>query len=152
MRQALVFASALLVAVYVAEGNPRRPEVPEPPEDLSPQALVHLDSWLRRVRQDQGVSPPRRNIFRKVTEPGPESPLHVVPPSSPEASRPQLVGFIFAGGPDGEESPSAAVRFEGRMFLVKVGDSVGPYRVKRMVVGEEIELEDAGETIRLLLN
>ena len=170
MRKALVFASALLVVVYAgsdfvefsasaeqspaatAEGNQRRPEVPELPEDLSPQALVHLEGWLRRARQDEGVSPPRRNIFLRVTAPDPASPQLVVALSSPEASRPQLVGFIFAGRPEGEESPLAAVRFEGRMLLVRAGDSVGKYRVKRMVVGEEIELEDAGETIRLPLN
>jgi hypothetical protein len=41
------------------------------------------------------------------------------------------------------------------MLLVREGDIVGAYRVKRMVVGEEIELttgETTGETIRLLLN
>jgi len=152
MRKALVFASALLVLAYAVEGKPRRPEVLELPEDLSPQALVHLESWLRRTKRDDGVSPPRRDIFRTIVELDAASPLPFVAPSSPEAIRPQLVGFIFAGGADGEMSPSAAVRYEGRMSLVKEGDSVGPYRVKRMVVGEEIELIAADETIRLLLN
>lgn len=149
-----LFASAEQSSPATVGGSQRRLEVPELPEDLSPQALYHLESWLRRARQDERVSPPRRDIFRKATEPDPASPVPVGAPSSTEAVRPQLVGFIFAGGPDGEKSPSAAVRFEGRMLLVRVGDSVGTYRLKRMVVGEEIELVDptTGETIRLLLN
>ncbi len=173
MRKALLLASALVVVAFAGSGllelfasmlqsraatvdeNRRRPGVPELPEDLSSQALVHLEGWLRRVRQDEGVSPPRRDIFRKVTEPDPVNPLPIAQQSSPEASPLQLVGFIFSGGPEGEENPSAAVRFEGRMLLVREGDSVGAYRVKSMVVGEEIELttgETTGETIRLLLN
>jgi hypothetical protein len=122
--------------------------------DLSLEALGHLESWLRRVRDDGGRKAPKRDIFRKVTEPvsvvSSEPP---VSPSPPEAGPLRLVGFIFSGGTTGEENPLAAVRYEERMWLVRPGDSIGTYRVERLVVGEEIHLvdPDSGETIRLVL-
>jgi hypothetical protein len=122
--------------------------------DLSSEALGHLDNWLRRVRDDWGRKALKRDIFRKVTEPASVVSIEpTVSPSPPEAGPLRLVGFIFSGGSMGEENPLAAVRYEGRMWLVRPGDSIGTYRVERLVVGEEIHLvdPDTGETVRLVL-
>jgi hypothetical protein len=70
---------------------------------------------------------------------------------SVELDRPRLTGFVFSGGRI--DQPVAAIRFEGRMWLVGVGEQVGPFRVEDMEVGEEATLvhEESGESLRLTI-
>jgi hypothetical protein len=70
---------------------------------------------------------------------------------SVELDRPRLTGFVFSGGRI--DQPVAAIGFEGRMWLVGVGENVGPFRVEEIVVGEEAYLvhQETGESLRLTI-
>ncbi len=48
----------------------------------------------------------------------------------------------------------AAIDYEGQMFLVDVGDTVGPYRVESVEAGDTVLLveEATGEKLKLALN
>lgn len=168
MRRALVFilVVGLVVVVWLGfshplasplqdgDGQAGMPDLPDLAEELTPEGLAHLEIWLQRESDDERTGAPRRNIFRKAADPAPAVLSESgVSPSPPDSSPLRLVGFIFSGGTMGDEHPQAAVRFEGRMWLVRPGDSVGIYRVERLVVGEEIHLvhADSGEKIRLVL-
>jgi hypothetical protein len=127
---------------------------PEYPEGLDEEAFPRLVAWLK----DDGSSSeplPSRDIFHKGAR-STTAPLSAVPvtpapaPDKPiEAGRPRLTGFVFSGGNLGH--PVASIRFEGRMWLVGVGEHVGPFRVDEMVAGDEVTLvhQETGETIRL---
>jgi hypothetical protein len=126
------------------------------PERLHEEALPRLMQWLQA--DESSARPlPSRDIFRRG------APVAVAPtttaPATPVTSerepfaseQPRLTGFVFGGGRIDE--PVAAIRFDGRMWLVGVGEQVGPFRVEDMVVGEEATLvhQDSGESLRLTI-
>jgi len=75
-------------------------------------------------------------------------------PEPAERKRPVLTGFVLARPelePDVRRRVLAAIRYQGELRLVKVGDTMGEYRVERMEARESVTLTraDTGEVIRL---
>jgi hypothetical protein len=123
------------------------------PEGLRPEAVPRLLDWL--MADGSSSELPSRDIFRKsdLSEPSPVSAAPVTTDSVQDqpaaAERPRLTGFVFSGG--NLNGPRVCIRFEGQMWLVAVGELVGPFRVDEMVAGENVTLvhEETGEAIRL---
>ena len=118
------------------------------PEGLSPGSLARLGNWLREESAGQ-QEPPERDIFREVVEPPPRSQPSVVEPAVtafvPPHAAPQLAGFVLRDEDNETSRVSAAIRFEGRVWLVGEGELVGPYRVQRIVLeDEEVFLVEEG--------
>ena len=124
------------------------------PAGFSEETIGHLENWFRKVEASEGGSTKTtiRDIFRKWTEPERATPAPAVA-AEPifEVVMPRLTGFVLEGG----NRPSvAAIRYEGRMWLVEAGDLIGPYRVEKLIAGEEVLLVevDSGEELLLTLN
>jgi hypothetical protein len=129
---------------------------PELPGGFTEEAIGRLERWLRRTEASSSrlETTALRDIFRTTAEP-----IQMTPPSSdasesePEVAPvlPRLTGFVLEGAQGGAV---AAIRYEGRMWLVEVGDAIGRYRVEKWVVGEEVVLVEveSGEEILLTLN
>ena len=169
MRRLAVFLLVLAVLGLVWLGSDRSPEGDKAPDrrngrkaqsaavegDLpggfSEEVLARLEDWLTT---EPAVQPafPTRDIFRKASTPdrivsGPVS----APEPRTEAVLPRLTGFVLEGP---QRGPVAAIRYEGRMWLVAVNDTMGPYRVEKLIAGEEVLLVEveSGEEILLTLN
>jgi hypothetical protein len=127
----------------------------EYPEALSEEKIRHLEKWVKGKDENRAPSS-LRDIFGKETVAVPSSPPIVSPPpKSPEdPSGPVLKGFVFTRGGQGGSQPLAAIDYEGQMFLVDVGDTVGPYRVESVEAGDAVLLveEATGEKLELILN
>jgi hypothetical protein len=157
------------------------PDASSPPAfspAFSEEELARLDPWLSR-----GPSPlPERDLFstRRSRNGGPEAVERPVvdavdrpPPQSapvpasgaagdpvalsvPVANEPSLAGFVLAR-PELEKDLSrrvlAALRFEGELRLVKIGDVVGSFRVEGIEARESVVLVDrtTGERLQLFL-
>jgi hypothetical protein len=133
------------------------------PATLEPREVTRLRAWLARA---DVPSPASRHLFLKGPEvdpierrapyelPAPASP--VVAELEPEPDTPVLSGFVLAR-PELEADVTrrvlAALRFEGELRLLKVGDLVGGFRVERIDAPESVLLVDerTGESIRLFL-
>lgn len=129
---------------------------PELPGGFTEEAMGRLERWLRRTEASSTrlETTALRDIFRTTTES-----IQMAPPpsdsreSEPEVAPvlPRLTGFVLEGARGG---PVAAIRYDGRMWLVEVGDAIGRYRVEKLVAGEEVVLieVESGEEILLTLN
>ena len=135
-------------------------------EELLPSDLALLELWL----SDDPEPPPERDPFveetaRLAATPAPTEPMPplrepeeegIEPAFDVVESLPRLSGYVLAR-PELEADVSsrilAAIRFEGELRLVKVGDSVGPYRVERIAARERVVLVDGrtGKRLELLL-
>jgi hypothetical protein len=137
-------------------------------EELSPADLAGLESWLAIERNRR----PARNLFSELEDVPAEpaapriiresSPPLEPPPLPPSAASltasfsPRLTGFVIAR-PELEADVNrrvlAALRFEGELRLVGVGDVVGSYRVEEIDARESVLLvhEESGERLRLFL-
>lgn len=132
--------------------------------ELAPSDVAQLERWL----SGNGQEPPARNPFAAVVdgdepssrepgEPLTPAPVQVVAPlAAPGSDLPRLSGYVLAR-PELEADVNArilaAIRFEGELRLVRVGDSVGPYRVERIAARESVVLVDerTGERVKLYL-
>jgi len=93
--------------------------------------------------------PPERDIFREAVEPLPmfqpapdEPAVTALVPSMPA---PQLAGFVLRDEDSETSRVLAAIRFEGRVWLVGEGELVGTYRVQQIVLeDEEVFLVEEG--------
>jgi hypothetical protein len=133
-------------------------------QELSPSDVALLELWL----SDDSEPPPERNPFAEATARFPAAPEPMEPVAAPPEpdviepardvpeSLPRLSGYVLAR-PELEADVSsrilAAIRFEGELRLVKVGDSLGPYRVERIAARERVVLVDerTGERLELSL-
>jgi hypothetical protein len=137
-------------------GEQVSPADAELPGGFSEEAIGRLERWLKKTEGSSSrlETSSLRDIFRTTAEP-----IQMKPPSSdaPEsepqvaAGLPRLTGFVLEGAHGG---PVAAIRYEGRMWLVEVGNSIGRYRVEKLVAGEEVVLVEveSGEELLLSLN
>ena len=133
-------------------------------DGLPPSDIAALEKWL-------GIEPapaPARNIFSEAgatAEPSltRESPALSEPslPSlesavEPSSAPPRLTGFVIARPelePDVNRRVLAALRFEGELRLVAVGEVVGSYRVEDIDARESVLLvhQESGERLELFL-
>ena len=167
MRRAVVWVAALIALALVwlsfsrlsppveeprgetRTGTEHDVNEPEYPEGLVEEALPRLVAFLKEDRSSSKTLP-SRDIFQKGARPA-AAPVTPAPtednPVEPE--QPRLTGFLLSGGNLGR--PVASIRFEGRMWLVGVGEHVGPFRVDEMVAGEDVTLvhQETGELLRL---
>ena len=136
-------------------------------EKLAPGDVAGLEAWLA----SEPAPAPSRDLFSdgavasesaagppvEETAPQPEEVL----PSPVETrellpERPRLTGFVIARPelePDVHRRVLAAVRFEGELLLLAVGEQAGPYRVEEIVAKESVLLVhlESGERLTLLL-
>ncbi len=135
--------------------------------ELSPTEVSKLNEWLSEKPRPR----PERNIFSfrgaeapieavlltqasEIPPPGtpPEELEHEVEPAEPE--RPVLTGFVLARPelePDVRRRVLAALRYEGEVRLVMVGDTIGVYVVDRMEARDSVTLTRADTGERILL-
>jgi hypothetical protein len=136
--------------------------------EISEDDVARLDRWLAR----EASPPPERNLFSARSAEMPPAPP-AVDRARPldeesksavastgaveiEAPTPTLAGFVLAR-PEVEKDLSsrvlAALRFEGEIRLVKIGDVIGGFRVERIDARESVILVDrtTGERRKLLL-
>ena len=135
--------------------------------ELSPTQVSRLNEWLSAEPRPR----PDRNIFSfraaeasseggsstrvsEIAPPemSPETPKVPTPDGEPET--PVLTGFVLARPelePDVRRRVLAALRYEGEVRLVMVGDTIGEYVVDRMEARASVTLTraDTGESIRL---
>lgn len=131
------------------------------PKNLAPSDVTRLALWLSGDAHPKPV----RNPFGAAVaveeplmeEPFPTaSPAEVEPLPGPDSERPRLSGYVLAR-PELEADVDlrvlAAIRFEGELRLVKVGDVFGPFRVERIAARESVVLVDerTGERVKLYL-
>ncbi len=131
-------------------------------DELSPSDIARLEGWLA----SEPAPRPGRDLFSEgavSTEPDPTAlaPEYPSPPSpsganEPSSPRPRLTGFVIAR-PELERDVNrrvlAALRFEGKLLLLGVGEVVGSYRVEEIDARESILLvhEKSGERVKLYL-
>ena len=131
--------------------------------ELSPTEVSKLTQWLSREPRPR----PDRDIFSfEVAEapgdggsvtrvPEPASPQMLVEDPEPaESEQPVLTGFVLARPelePDVRRRVLAALRYQGEVRLVMVGDTIGEYVVERMEARASVTLTraDTGELIQL---
>lgn len=136
-------------------------------EELSPAEVALLESWLAI----EGGAPPAGNLFSEGEVPAEPAPPRLTrespappEPSTPELSvanepsslPPRLTGFVMARPEletDVKRRVLAALRFEGELTLVGVGDVVGSYRVEEIDARESVVLvhQKSGERLKLFL-
>ncbi len=137
-------------------------------DPLSPSDVARLEDWLTRE------PPPRpgRDLFFEgagdvAPEPPPMAPESSAAPEAsdapppdarePHSSRPQLTGFVIAR-PEMETDVNrrvlAALRFEGELRMVGLGDVIGSYRVEEIDSRVSVLLvhQETGERLRLSLD
>lgn len=125
------------------------------PGGISEEAIARLERWTRKVGVSETPSQmtPSRDIFRTAYEPVPLTPppATVPQPGISAAVLPRLTGFVLERTQGG---PVAAISYEGRMWLVEESDTMGPYRVEKLIAGEEVLLVEveSGEELLLTLN
>ncbi len=134
-------------------------------DGLSPSEIADLETWLAI----EPAPAPARNLFSDAAAPTePEGPaLLRESPSLPEPSLPspvepslppppRLTGFVIARAElesDVDRRVLAALRFEGELRLVGVGELVGSYRVEEIDARESVVLvhQESGERLELFL-
>jgi len=137
-------------------------------EELSPSDVARLERFLA----SEPAPRPARDLFSggaistepadspRLAQQGPAPPEPSTPPSSgtnePSSPRPRLTGFIIARSEletDVKRRVLAALRFEGELRLVGVGDVVGSYRVEEIDARESVLLvhQESGERLKLFL-
>jgi hypothetical protein len=134
-------------------------------EDSSSSDIARIESWLAQ----EPAPLPSRDLFadRKlsaVSLPAPlsrESPAPVTPAAAPSdqpsaAAPPRLTGFVIARPEvetDVDRRVLAAVRFEGELRLLGVGDAIGSYRVEAIEPRDSVVLinQESGERLKLFL-
>ena len=141
--------------------------------ELSPTEVSRLNQWLSvepRPRPDRDIfsfrvaeTPSAPVSLTRVSEIAPTETTSPEDPKSAEAAqpaepaepeRPVVIGFVLARPelePDVRRRVLAALRYEGEVRLVMVGDTLGGYVVERMEARESVTLTraDTGERIRL---
>ena len=130
--------------------------------ELSPTEVSSLNQWLSAEPRSR----PDRDIFSfrgveavpstRVSElPSPETPQEDQQDAEPaEPERPVLTGFVLARPelePDVRRRVLAALRYEGEVRLVMVGDTIGAYVVDRMEARDSVTLTRADTGERILL-
>jgi hypothetical protein len=134
-------------------------------EELSPADVAQLETWLATA----GDPRPVKDLFSEgeASSPPPPGPkisglARVSTSESSGASEPslppppRLTGFVIAR-PELEKDVGrrvlAALRFEGELRLVAVGDTVGSYRVEEIAARESVVLvhQETGERLKLFL-
>ncbi len=138
--------------------------------ELSPTEVSKLNEWLSEKPRPR----PERDIFSfcgaeapieavlltqasEIPPPGtpPEELEHEVEPAEPaEPERPVLTGFVLARPelePDVRRRVLAALRYQGEVRLVMVGDTIGGYVVDRMEARDSVTLTRADTGERILL-
>lgn len=138
-------------ALWEANGQPDTSEV------------AALNAWLDRESPPHTGRDPFSETGREVVRgervseaPVLEAPAPVEPPSrrdgSPEV--PRLIGFVVAR-PELEADVTrrvlAALRYEGQLHLLGVGDRVGVYRVEALEARDRVELLDTVTNDRVVL-
>jgi len=138
-------------------------------DELSPQDIARLETWLA----SEPAPRPGRNLFSGgavSTEPAEDSPRLArespAPPelslpslasaSEPPSPPPRLTGFVIARPEletDVHRRVLAALRFEGELRLLGVGEVIGSYRVEEIDARESVLLvhEESGERLKLFL-
>ncbi len=141
-------------------------DVESAPIALVPAEVESLTAWIERPRPlDLG-----RDLFAfgniapeleaRPLETAPE--IEAAPPELPETEdlvheaspSPELTGFVLVRPElesDVRRRVLAAMRYEGTVRLVQVGDHIGGYVVERIDARESVTLADAGTGERLLL-
>jgi len=137
-------------------------------DELSPSDIARLEGWLA----SEPAPRPGRDLFSqdavstvaavppRLARESPALPEPSTPPSSganePSSPRPRLTGFVIAR-PELETDVNrrvlAALRFEGELLLVGVGEVVGSYRVEEIDARESVLLvhQESGERLKLFL-
>jgi hypothetical protein len=137
-------------------------------DELSPLDIARLEGWLA----SEPAPRPGRDLFSegavstvaavppRLARESPALPEPSTPPSSganePSSPRPRLTGFVIAR-PELETDVNrrvlAALRFEGELLLVGVGEVVGSYRVEEIDAKESVLLvhQESGERLKLFL-
>jgi hypothetical protein len=137
-------------------------------DELSPSNIASLEGWLA----NEPAPRPARDLFSEgsgSTEPAAPPRLARESPAPPEPSTlssrganqpsslpPRLTGFVIAR-PELETDVNrrvlAALRFEGQLLLVGVGEVVGSYRVEEIDARESVLLvhQQSGERLKLFL-
>jgi len=128
--------------------------------ELSPTEVSSLNQWLSaepRSRPDRDIFSFRGVEAVPVTRVS-ELPPSALPPSEDrqeaEPERPVLTGFVLARPelePDVRRRVLAALRYEGEVRLVMVGDTIGAYVVDRMEARDSVTLTRADTGERILL-
>lgn len=135
-------------------------------EELSAADVAQLETWLAT----EGDPRPVKDLFSEgealspLPPPGPKSSRlakvstsetsGAIEPSLPQP--PRLTGFVIAR-PELEKNVGrrvlAALRFEGELRLVAVGETVGRYRVEEIDPRESVVLvhQETGERLKLFL-
>ena len=141
--------------------------------ELSPTEVSTLSEWLSekpRPRLERDIfsfrgaeAPLEAGLSTQASEippPGtpPEDLEHAVGPAEPaepaEPERPVLTGFVLARPelePDVRRRVLAALRYQGEVRLVMVGDTIGGYVVDRMEARDSVTLTRADTGERILL-
>ncbi len=128
--------------------------------ELSPTEVSKLNEWLSqkpRPRPERDIfsfrgaeAPIEAGLLTQASEiPPPEDPEHEVEPE-----RPVLTGFVLARPelePDVRRRVLAALRYQGEVRLVMVGDTIGGYVVDRMEARDSVTLTRADTGERILL-
>jgi hypothetical protein len=140
-----------------------RIERPVDPMELTPGEVARLSAWLASEDVSARGLPGRHPFQRRADLAALAPRAAPEPPPPPEQSSagyepetPVLSGFVLAR-PELEADVSrrvlAALRFEGELRLLKVGDLVGGFRVERIDAPESVLLVDerTGEAFRLFL-
>jgi hypothetical protein len=134
-------------------------------DELSPKEIERLEIWLAGEpapgpardlfsRGAPSTEPPTPRLVRE--SPAPPEPVLPSPESEPSPPRPRLTGFVIARPEvekDVERRVLAALRFEGELRLVGVGEMVGSYRVEEIDARESVLLvhQESGERLKLFL-
>ena len=132
--------------------------------ELSPTEVSRLNQWLSEERRPR----PHRDIFSfggaearidavpltQASETPPPEASPEDPEQDVERERPLLIGFVLARPelePDVRRRVLAALRYEGEVRLVMVGDTIGDYVVDRIEARDSVTLTraDTGERTRL---
>jgi hypothetical protein len=136
----------------------------EGPLELSATQVSQLTQWLSlepRPRPDRDIfsfggaeAPPEASTVTRAPEVASPEMLVEDPEPAAEPERPVLTGFVLARPelePDVRRRVLAALRYEGEVRLVMVGDTIGEYVVERIEARASVTLTriGTGERIRL---
>ena len=135
-------------------------EVGEPAIDI----ITSMKAWLARESPPRPERDPFSAVVRKSVPgaPGTVEPprLEAIEPAGPRAPAvasevvPVLIGFVVARPElesDVRRRVLAALRYEGEIYLVAVGDRVGEYRVELVEARERVELLETDSRERVVL-
>ncbi len=134
-------------------------------DDFSSSDIAHIESWLAQDRAPL----PSRDLFadRRLSavslaaplprESPPPAMLAAAPSDQPSLpALPRLTGFVITRPEvetDVDRRVLAALRFEGELRLLGVGDAIGSYRVEEIEPRDSVVLinQESGERLKLFL-